>query len=104
MTYQAQTSKPLAKQASNDSSSDQVSARQVHSPSISNSTLESTVPPAPIAKYVLLMPNRVAPIPTSNGYNNLYYLESNNNPVFEEMVSNLKTVKSINTYSVVPQL
>ena len=61
------------------------------------------MPHAPIAKNVLLMPKRVAPIPTSNGYKNIYYSESNNNPVFEEMVDN-KTLKPINKYFVVPQL
>ena len=68
MTDQARTSKPVAKLVSYNSSSDQVSARRVHSPSISNFTLDSTVPPAPIANTVLLMPNHVAQITTSNGY------------------------------------
>ena len=61
------------------------------------------MPPAPIANTVLLMPNRFAPIPTSNEYNNLYSSDSDDDPVFEEMVGS-KTLKSINTYSVVPQL
>ena len=62
------------------------------------------MPPSLISKTVHLMPNRVAPIPTSNGYNDLYSSESDNNPVFNEMVSIFNTVKSINTYSAVPQL
>ena len=102
MTDQARKSILVAKRVSDESSSDQVSARRVHSPSISNSTIDSTLPPAPIPKKVLLMPNRVAPIPTSNGYKDLYSSESNNDPLSEEMVSNFKAVKSINTYSVVP--
>ena len=61
------------------------------------------MPQAPIANTVLLVPNRVAPIPTSNGYNDLYSLDSDDDPVFEEMVDS-KTLKPINTYSVVPQL
>ena len=48
------------------------------------------------------MPNRVAPIPTYNGYNDLYYSDSDDGPVFEEMVDS-KTLKPINTYIVVPQ-
>ena len=95
MTDQDRTSKPVSKRVSGNSSSNQVSARRVHSPSISNSTLDSTEPPDPIAKTVLLMPNHVAPIPTSNGYNNIYSLDSNDNPVFEEMVDG-KTLKPIN--------
>ena len=43
-----------------------------------------------MAKNVLLMPNRVKPIPTSNGYNNIYSLDSDEDPVFEEMVSKFK--------------
>ena len=61
------------------------------------------MPHAPIAKNVLLMPNRVAPIPTPNWYNDLYSLDSDDDPVFEEMVDN-KTLKPINKYFVVPQL
>ena len=104
ITYQDQKSKPVAKRVSDNSSSGKVSARRVHPPSISNSTLDSNVPTDPIEKNVLLIPNRVAPIPTSNRYNNLYSLESDDDPVFKEMVSNFITVRSINTYSVVPQL
>ena len=50
------------------------------------------------------MPNHVAPIPTSNGYTDLYSSDSDDDPVFEEMTSDFKTVKSNNSYSVVPQL
>ena len=50
------------------------------------------------------MPHQVAPTPTSNGYNDLYSPDSEDDPVFEEVVSNSKTVKYINKYSVVPQL
>ena len=82
MTDQAQANKPVAKRISDNYSSNQVSARHVHSPSISNTTIESTVSPAPIANTVLPMPDRVAPTPTSNGYNNLYSLDSDDNPVF----------------------
>ena len=102
MKYQAQTNKPLAKQVSNNYYYGQVFARRVHYPPISNSTLESTVPPAPIVNTVLLMPNRVAPIPTSNGYKDLYFSDSDDNPILEGMVDS-KILKPINTYSVVPQ-
>ena len=95
MTDQDRTSKPVSKRVSGNSSSNQVSARRVHSPSISNSTLDSTEPPDPIAKTVLLMPNRVAKIPTSNGYNDLYSSNYDNDPVFEEMIDG-KTLKPIN--------
>ena len=49
------------------------------------------------------MPNRVAPIPTYNGYNDIYYSDSDKEPVFEEMVDS-KTLNPIYTYIVVPQL
>ena len=101
MTHQDQTNKPVSKRVSNDSSSDKVSDRQFHYPSISNSILDSTVPPAPIANTVILIPNCGAPIPTSNGYNNIYSLDSDDNPVFEEMVDS-KTLNPIHTYIVVP--
>ena len=101
MTYQAQTRKPVSKRVTNYFSSNQVSTRRVYFPSISNSTLNSTVAPAPIAKNVLLMPNCVATIPTSKGYINLYSSDYKDDPVFKEMFSNFKTVKSINTFSVV---
>ena len=102
MTYEARTNNPVTKRVSEDSSSDQVSAKRVHSLSISNSTLDSNVPPYTIANTVLLMPNRVAPIHTSNRYNNLYSSDSDDEPVFKILVDS-KTVKPINTYSVVPQ-
>ena len=95
---------PVEKRVSDNLSSDQVYARRVHPPPISKSTLNSTISPTTISKNVLLMPNQVAPIPTSIRYNDLYSSESEDDPVFEEMVSNYKTVNSINTYSIVPQL
>ena len=61
------------------------------------------MPPYNIAKTVLLMPNFVAPIPTSNGYNNLYSLDSDDDPVIEEIVDS-KTLNPINTSYVVTQL
>ena len=102
MTDQSRKSKPVEKRVSKNSSSDQVYDRRVHSPSISNSTLNSTMPPDPIEKNVILIPNQVLPILTSNEYTNLYSYESEYNPAFEEMVSNYKTVNYINTYSVLP--
>ena len=60
------------------------------------------MPPSMIEKSLLLLKNKAAPIPTSNGYADLYSSDSEDNPVFEEMVSNYKTVNSINAYSVVP--
>ena len=41
-------------------------------------------------------------MPTYNGYADIYSYESEYDPVFEVIVSNDKTVNSINTYSVVP--
>ena len=102
MIDQSRANKPVAKRISDDSSSNQVSTRRVCSPSISKSTLDSTVPPAPIANTVLLMPNRVTPTPTSNGYNDIYSSDSDDNPVFEDLVDS-KTLQPINTYIVVPQ-
>ena len=64
--------KPAAKRVSDDSSSDQISKRHAHSPSISNTTIESTIPPSSINNSVILMPNRPAPPLTSNRYNDLY--------------------------------
>ena len=93
MTYQAQVNKPVAKQISDYSSSDQISDRHVHYPSILKTTIDSTVTPAPIENIVLLMPNRAAPTPTSNGYNNICSSDSDDDPVFEEMVDS----NSINT-------
>ena len=101
MTYQSQSNKPVSKPISDDSSSDQVSSRRVHYPFISNSTIDSTVPPSPITNSFLLMPNRLAPTPTYKGYNNTYLLDSDNNQVFDEMVDS-KTIKTIKTYIVVP--
>ena len=102
MKDQSRKIKPVAKRVSDNSSSDQVYDRRFHPPSISKSTLDSTATPYPIANTVLLMPNRVAPIPTSNGYNNLYSSYSDEDPVFEEMIDS-KSLKAINTYIVVHQ-
>ena len=82
MKDQSRKIKPVAKRVSDNSSSDQVYDRRFHPPSISKSTLDSTATPYPIANTLLLMPNRVAPIPASNGYNNLYSLYSDDDPVF----------------------
>ena len=101
MIDQDQSHKTIDKQISEDSSSEHVSARHVHYPSILRSTIEFTFPPAPMANSVLLIPNRVNPTPTSNGYNYLYSSDSDDDPVFKEMVDS-KTIKSINKYIVVP--
>ena len=101
-TYPAKFLKPAAKIVSDDSSSDQISARHVHSPSISNTTIESTIPPALINNSVLLVPNCAAPPLNSNGYNDLYSSDSDKDPVFEEMVDSNPIIKTINTYIVVP--
>ena len=94
--------KPAAKIVSDDSSSNHISARHVHSPSISNTTIESTIPPASINNSVLLMTNRPAPPLTSNGYNDIYSSDSEEDPVFEEMVDINYIVKTVNTYIVEP--
>ena len=54
------------------------------------------MPPDPPEKNLLLMPNQAAPMPTSNGYADIYSYDSEDDPVFEEMVINDKTVNSIN--------
>ena len=102
MTDQARVNKPVAKRVFDDSSSNQISARHVHSPSILNTTIDFTVPLAPIANTILLMPNGAAPTPTSNYYNDLYSLESEEDPVFEEMVDSNSIINPIITYIVVP--
>ena len=86
MKDQDLANKPVAKRISDDSSSDQFSARRVYSPSISNTTIYSTVPPALIANIVILISNRAAPTPTSNEHNHIYSSDSYDNPVFEELV------------------
>ena len=75
--------KPAAKRVSDDSSSNQISVRHFHSPSISNTTIESTIPPASIKNSVLLMPNCPAPPLTSNRYNDLYSSDSEEDLLFE---------------------
>ena len=89
--------KPAAKRVSDDSSSDQISAIHVHSPSISNTTIESTIPPDSINNSVLLMPHRPAPPLTSNGYNDLYLSDSEEDPVFEEILDSNPILKTVNT-------
>ena len=59
------------------------------------------MPPAPIANTVIPMPNRAAPTPTYNGYKNIYSYDSDDNPVFKELVDS-NSIKPINTYIVVP--
>ena len=100
---QDQTSNPVSKRVSDDYSSNQVPPRRVHLLSVSNSTLDSTMPQAPIENTVLPMPYHVPPIPTSNRYNAIYSSDSDDGPLFEEMVAG-KNLKPINTYSVLPQL
>ena len=102
ITDQSHTSNPVEKIVCNDLASDQFSARRVHSPSILNSALYSRVPTAPIENNLLLLPNQAAPTSASNGYADIYSSDSEDKPVFKKMVSNYKTVKSINIYSVVP--
>ena len=108
MTDKSCPSKTGAKQASDDTASDNISARRVHSLSIHSTELtpypplESSMPPAPPEMNLLLLPNQAAPMPTSKRYVDLYSSESFEEPVFKEMVSNDKNVNSINTYSVVP--
>ena len=77
-------------------------ARHVHSPSISNTTIDSTVPTASIDNAVLLMPNHAAPTPTSNDYNDIYSSVSEYDPVFEEIVDSNYIINPINTYILVP--
>ena len=98
----SRTRKTMAKRVSDNLASDHVFDRRVHSPSTSNPPLDSNMPPAPIEKNLLLMPNQAATMPTHNRYADLYHSGLEDNLVFEEMVSNDKTVNSINTYSVVP--
>ena len=101
MTDQARVNNPIAKRILDDSSSNHIPSKHVRSPSISNTIIDSTVPPAPISNTNILMPNRAVPTPTSNGYNNLYSSESDDDPVFEEIVDS-NYIKPINTYILVP--
>ena len=101
-TDPAKVLKRAAKRFSEDSSSNQISARHVHSPSISNPKKESTIPPASINNSFLLLPNRPAPAITSNGYNDLYSSDSEEDPVFEKMVDSNPIVNTVNTYFVEP--
>ena len=101
-TYPAKVLNPAAKRVSDNSSSDQILSRRVHSPSISNTTIESTFAPALIKNSVLLIPNCAAAPLTSNGYNDLYSSDSEDDPVLEEMVDSNPIIKTINTNIVVP--
>ena len=60
------------------------------------------MPPDPPETNLHLLMNQVDPMPTSNGYAKLYSSYSDDDSELEEMVSSDKTVKYINTYSVVP--
>ena len=97
---QYRTSKPVAKRVSDDQASDHVLAKRFHPPLISNPPLNSSVPPAPIEKNLLILPNQSAPMTKSNSYADLYSSNSEDEPVFKEMVD-IKTLKPINTYYVV---
>ena len=48
------------------------------------------------------MPNRAARTLNSNGYNDLYSSDYEDNPFFEEMVDSNSIMNPINTYTVVP--
>ena len=48
------------------------------------------------------MPNRAALPPTSNGYNDLYSSNYEDDSLFEEMVDSNPIIKTNNTYIVVP--
>ena len=50
---------------------------------------------------LLLLMNQVAPVPSLNGYTDLYLSDLDNAPVFEEIGSSDKNVNPINTYFVV---
>ena len=108
MTDQHCLSKPVAKCVSEEIVSNHVFAIWVHSPSIQSKylpphpPLKSSVQPGPPEKNLLLLPNQAAPMPTSNGYADIYSSDSDNEPLFDEMVSTDKTVNSIHTYYVVP--
>ena len=64
-THPAKVLKPNAKRVSDNSSSDHISERHVHSHSISNTKIDSTIQPASINNSVLLTPNHASPTPTS---------------------------------------
>ena len=99
---QAKVLNPAAKRVSDDLSSYHISEKHVHSPSISNTTIESTILLASINNSVLLMPNRPVQPLTSNGYNDLYSSDSEKYPVFKEMVDSNSIVKTVNIYFVEP--
>ena len=60
------------------------------------------MPPASIDNTVLLMPNHATPTPNPNRYNDIYSSDSEDNPVFEEMVDSNYIINPTNTYIVVP--
>ena len=70
------TSKPVAKIVSDDLSSDHIDAIRFHPPLILVPPLDSSVPPALIEKNLPLLPNQAAPMPTYNGYVDLYSSDS----------------------------
>ena len=82
-TDPAKVLKPAAKIVSDDSSSDQILAKHVHSPSNIQYNNRINNPASFDKNSVLLMPNRPAPPLTSNGYNYLYSSEIEEGPVFE---------------------
>ena len=84
---QSCTRKSVAKRVSDDKASDHVSARRVHPPSILSPPLDSIVPPALIRNNLILPLKQDTPMPTSNGYANIHSSGSEDELVFEEMVS-----------------
>ena len=75
MTDQSRTGKLVANRVSYDKASDHVSNRQVHSPLIICPPLDYIEPTNPPEKNHLLLPSQAVPMPTLNGYANIYSIK-----------------------------
>ena len=99
---------PGTRKSSEEMVSEATSAIQVYFPIVSTTdspfslSVECSFLLAPHKTNLLIMPNQVAPVSSSNGYVNLYSPDLDNAPVFEKIVSSNKIVKLINTYFAVP--
>ena len=94
--------RPDAIRDSEESVSETASSRRVHPPSIPPTESPTSLPVysiplrAPPQTHLPHLPNQEAPVPLSDGYADLCLSESDNSPVFEEMVSS-KNLNPINT-------
>ena len=89
MPDQTSLTRPGARRYSEETGSETASTRQVNYPSITTTNsppplkVESIFPPDPQETNLLLLPNKLAPAPSLNGYSELYSSYSDDAPVFE---------------------